>query len=251
MQVYDIQISGASDVERINAQGDYIYYSNGLAGGSSACVEVRGINTGFRVKLMPGQGMRLPLGRVERDWLIKPDTQISGSLIGAVVIGEGEIFDNRVTGSVEVISGELSRTDASVAFYGSTSTGATVGQYSVIQLINPTGGNKDLIVTSVSCVTSANQSVQVRAVDQLIGVVDSNFPNAISKGGVGVSVGQIRYGTVPSVVGVRLLHWYAEASKFNRLQFVEPIVLKPGKGVAIHSVIQNTDLLANFEFWQR
>lgn len=253
MQVYDIQISSANDVERINAQGDYIYYSYGAAGGSNPCVEVRGINTGFRVKLLPGQGMRLPMGKVERDWMIKPDASIAGSLIGAVVIGEGEIFDNRVTGSVEVIEGGRSRTISNTAFWGFGFKGPQVGNFCGIQLWNPVNSGRRAIVEQFCANSTTAQAGFFR-----IGFVNTSkdspdlFGVSSKKSGGSSSVMQMK---AYQSTSTNLNSWFFEiyAANWNDMKLIspkEPLVIEPGWGMVVENISPNTACNAQFEFYE-
>lgn len=250
MQVYDLQISSASDVERINAQGDYIYYSNGSAGGSNSAVEVRGINTGFRVNLLPGQGMRLPMGRVENDWLIKPYTAIAGSLIGSVVIGEGEIFDNRVTGSVEVINGEKNRTQAQIAFIGASDSGV-LANYAAVQLWNgSTNKNVYLEQMNFTCYST--------------GYVNFGYTQALAMQNATLPVSKKVDSTSPvNSVAVSRFENLASASLTKGaglmgcigntptpFKFSEPIMIQPGQGFTMVSGQTNSRILTLWEFFE-
>lgn len=244
MQTYDIQISSASDVERINAQGDYIYYLSGSAGGSSDCIEVRGINTGFRVHLKPGQGMRLPMGKVERDWLIKPSLSIAGSLYGAVVIGEGEIFDNRVTGSVEVIDGGKNRTNADISHMGYVSC-ANDGVIAHLQLWNPVNSGKNLIVEQLLNVAPAASIPQFGFNKAQIST--NSGAGKSKKDGGNTSVAQLRSQASATVLENGIICLMQPNSV---LRMTEPLIVSPGNGLIIRQNTSGYDLACSFEWYE-
>lgn len=244
MQVYDLQISGPTDVERINAQGDYIYYSSGSAGGSTPCVEVRGINTGFQVKLMPGQGMRLPMGKVERDWLIKPHASIAGSLIGSLVIGEGEIFDNRVTGSVEVIDGELSRSKSGQAFIVPFNQIGVAGQYSYIEIWNPPQNLKLGVISQFTVSSPQAAGYALQRTNNLITATNAPISKSSTNGTATLKTGM---GTSATVAGT-LLDVAAQAAGIPiTKQFKQPWILEPGSGLILYAGIPNAQFAGSVE----
>ena len=99
MQEYDLNISN-NTTRQLDARGNYFYYKIGSAGGSEAKISIKGIASGLRVTLLPGQAQRLEPGKEETSWLIENKAGVP--INGIVAIGNGEFTDNRITGDVSV-----------------------------------------------------------------------------------------------------------------------------------------------------
>lgn len=103
MQYYDINV-GVNKPQEVSAQGKFIYFLSGSAGGADSTIAVRMGNSGDVVLLKPGQSFRMPTGLSPIDrWTLSNFANIL-PIIGVVLIGEGEFEDNRISGSVEVLT---------------------------------------------------------------------------------------------------------------------------------------------------
>lgn len=149
MQILDFTLA-VNTSRPIEAPGTYFYYYSGSAGGADSTIILKEDSRGSTVILKPGQAFRLPAGSGQAVRWYVSNYANTATIVGSVVIGDGEITDNRVTGSVEVVNGEKARTLAGGMFAGSAFCAAVAATYSTIQLWNPPASGKRLIVTNVS-----------------------------------------------------------------------------------------------------
>lgn len=160
MQYYDINIAPGA-VRRINAPGGYIYFLSGSAGGADTTILVRNESGSEAIKLKPGQAFRLPVGGQYLNWIIS-NFSGAGTIIGELLIGEGDYFDNRISGTVD-ISGVVSVAGAVAVndVIGSgtrmdTFAGAlTVGANQVTTHITPAANVNGIICRAGSLITQA------------------------------------------------------------------------------------------------
>lgn len=148
MEIYDISIA-PGQIRDIFCNGSYVYFYAGSAGGADATITVNQDSRGQRVLLQPGQAYRMADGTTGTRWLIG-NLRGEGTIVGRLVIGSGKLTDNRVSGSVEVIDGEKSRTLAGGNYIGTPTLFGTATEYPITQLWNPAGSGVNLIVQRVA-----------------------------------------------------------------------------------------------------
>jgi hypothetical protein len=254
MQLYDITLT-TSQTRQLDAPGSYFYYYAGSAGGADATITLRGLSSGLRIILKPGQAFRLPNGTIENAWVM---TNYAGTstIIGTVIVGNGDITDNRVTGSVEVIDGGKNRTLANQAFIGYGYANAAAGNYSYTQLWNPSNSGKRIVIEQITSGVFVGTVPVVMNFAMTNAVFATSASNAQSKltGGVN-SVMEIRTDTNVNSGSTRFptRFWdqYVEAtSRMWDLQPKEPIVVTPGYGIVISCGNVNTAFTTNIEFYE-
>jgi len=163
-------------------------------------------------------------------------------------VGRGRVGKFRISGEVSVISGELTRTLGGVAFAFAAGTGPVAGQYSHVQLWNPVGSGKRIVVSSIVGHGNPANNMQVRthsvALATLVG-------NPISKlaGGAG-SVMEVRTENNAAALGGTLLGFFVNGSNSFQLPLVEPIVLPPGRGVIVAGTTVNALTHASMNYWE-
>jgi hypothetical protein len=238
---YDFNLAPGG-ARQIDAMGAYVYYYSGSAGGADSTITVRGQSTGFRMNLKPGQGVKLPGD--ETKWHV---ANAAGEAIiaGVLVIGAGEVTDNRLTGTVEVVDGEKARTLSGGMFLGTSAQGALASNYSFVQLWNPAGSGKNLILQAMQLSSSVANSASF-----FIGGAPYASLGSVrnKKASAGVGVGQTRYGAGPNV-GSFLRVSYMAATQPIEWRPTGNVVLEPGYGIAAQSAI-NSDITGNFEWFE-
>jgi len=250
MQIYDIAI--APGVPRqLDAVGDYFYFYSGNAGGADSSIKLQGRASGLQIMLMPGQSYKLPPGTSETTWIMTNRVG-GGTIIGSVIIGNGGIDDNRVTGSVEVIDGGLNRTLGNGAFASSKGlTPATSTNNVGIQIFN-NGSTKNVIVEQVQVMSNAASGVFILRVDN---VALGSPVAAVSKlaGGADSAIANLRSqeGTVWSGKTIAQIGWN---TAFQNVAFTpkEPIVLPPGYGLSVtDGIVVAHSSWVNFEHYEQ
>lgn len=236
----------ATGMQPVYQVGNYVYYTAGTAGGADPSIKVK-TDLGDEYILKPGQGFRL-------DSRTFGSLQISNAggaatIIGMVTIADGGFFDNRVTGSVEVIDGGKARTLGGGAFMASTQCVAGAGQNPYIELWNQVGSGKNVVLESVSYSSTVNGGIGFK----LHNVGISTFAaNGISKfAGAAVSLASLRtQASAAAIGGGNLIQTSINAGTFQTFAFKEPIVLPPGNGFLIVQSTQATDVSAAFEWYE-
>lgn len=244
LQYYDFTLAPGKTVE-IPAEGSYIRYYTGYALGLDESILVKGDTGAIQCPLKPGQAISLP-GNV-RSWFLSNKAG-AATITGIVVVGNGEISDSQVAGSVNVINGEIARVKAGLVYMGSTGIAGAAGAYSICQLWNPAGTNKNLVLNKCSVFSASPQQVSISVYNAAFGSVSGAV---LSKkiDAVGASVAQLRNGTSVSGIGSTMGQFGIEATYGSKdFQFSEPIVIPPGCGIIAHAQAFNITQWATFQW---
>jgi hypothetical protein len=247
MQLYDITLT-ASQTRQLDAPGNYFYYYAGSAGGADATITLRGLSSGLRIILKPGQAFRLPQGAKENAWVM---TNYAGTatIVGSVIVGDGDITDNRVTGSVEVIDGAKTRTlTGSAGIMSAASPVPGVGNYIQQGVWNPAGSGKRIIVNKLIFSSAQQQTIfmaRIAAAATLSGVATMLFDGLAFTGVAKVS---IYTGTTPT--GQVIAGFGVQAGQASTLDLNEPIIIKPGYGLTCQTGNANSDLVTTIPFFE-
>lgn len=246
MQLYDITIA-ANTTRQLDAPGSYFYYYSGSAGGADSTITLRGLSSGLRLILKPGQAFRLPQGQKETAWVMTNYANTS-TIIGSVLVGDGDVTDNRITGSVEVIDGGKNRTLANSAFMFPFARTSTVGNYPLLQLRNPVASGKNVFIKSMTVTLNAAGFVQMGFGGSDLGTangvaVSKNISSGASSAiaGYWLDSATINPGNFLGFLRV------AANTSFN-MKFDEPIAMTPNTKLTICGSATNTDMGGFFEY---
>jgi hypothetical protein len=241
MQLYDITIA-PNTTRQLDAPGSYFYYYAGSAGGADSTITMRGLSSGLRIVLKPGQAFRLPRGENETSWVLTNFSN-TATILGTVIVGDGDITDNRVTGSVEVIDGGKSRTLANTAFSSNVYLGVTATNAN-LQIWNPSNSGKNVILEKFELSSSVDVASQYGFTTTQLSTLLYKTPSKLSGGLPGVA--EARYGAT----GTQLMgatEWlgsnFMKANSVEVIEFREPIVIKPGYGFAAQAGMTGTLVL--------
>lgn len=247
MQLYDITIA-PNNTRQLDAPGSYFYYYNGSAGGADSTITMRGLSSGLRIVLKPGQAFRLPRGESETSWVLTNFSN-TATIVGTVIVGDGDITDNRVTGSVEVVDGGKNRSLSGNAFSAIVTQAAVAGQYQYVQLWNPSGSNKNLIVESVAVSTTiAGECGCFQYNTQLTASVATP---ACKRNAYASSVGQLKNGSFAAflISNGFFMDGYLQANLIYEKDFKEPIIIEPGKGLCL-ATPPSAAVIGSYEYFE-
>lgn len=237
---YDFTLQGGG-AQVIEARGSYFKYKGG-----TGPIRVTP-SSGGPVDLMPGQGM----SGLSFDRLTIKD--ISGSNnIGYLLAGDGAWSDDRITGSVEVIDGERTRTLAGLMFAGSPYGGGTASTYANLQLWNPVASGKNLIVGALDFGTTTTGALNVCASNIMLSTA-FGVPVANKRLGAAVGVGQLRTESRAAIETFPFGMLRNESTVANTPQkwsIRGAIVVPPGWGLNISCPNMNQVATANFEWFE-
>jgi hypothetical protein len=254
MQQFDITVPTVGSFT-VHAAGRYIKYVAGSNGGGDASLIVTpGAQGGNRITLKPGQAYRVADNKGTPDSWTLQNSAGSATILGTVVVGDGRIDDTTIAGTVNVVDAGLTRTQINAAFLCQGFRAADPSNRCHVQLWNPAGSGKLLVVESINAVSTSGQWLTN------VGFANSILPSptditAASNGSklAGGALGVAKTYNCMSVggqVGVALAALAGQAAIPSMQSFKEPIVVPPGWGLIQSCVQINTALQAGFEWFE-
>jgi hypothetical protein len=260
---YDFKV-GVSGVFEMNVQSDYVYYLDGAVGtvGADNGIVIQN-QSGSRIPLKPGQAAKLGRSsQYDTKWYVV-NRKKEGEITGTLLIGDSDDFtDNRISGAVEIIGtvgvvgtvdvvdGNRKRSKDGIAFMGYNAIGASAGNYGQVQLWNPPGSGKNLIVGAITPQAVANQTFIASTA-------------SIDIGGANVVPAPKMAGhATPSVAGIRAIataalparvvnsNMMVQAYNPQPYRFIEPIIVPPGRGLMLNTGSVNQECFCTFEWFE-
>lgn len=250
MEIYDISIA-PGQIRELNCVGSYAYFYSGSAGGADATLSIKQDAAGERILLQPGQAFRMGEGRQAARWLIGNHLG-QGTIVGRIVIGNGQLDDNRISGSVEVIDGEKARTMAGGSFIGSPTLFGTATEYPVTQLWNPSGSGRNLIVQRVAATSpvSGALTLYINQVEQATDLTASRAGNKRSGSALGVALVKAGRTTSASVPPAILTASNIAANALLEFGIKGAIVLTPGNALNVRTYVLNEPHTSIYEWFE-
>jgi hypothetical protein len=194
-----------------------------------------------------GQGKRGPFRR-----LVLTDASGAAANVGSVVVADTDFVDQTLSGNVSVVDGGKSRTLSNSAFMATVFQAAVAAQMAHAQLWNPAASGKNLIVEAVSVMTSgASGTFGVGAKNAALATAYNAPAPKLLGGAAPMSLSFTQTNAVSLITaGSQLLAINATTNQLVAYRFVEPVVVPPGFGLIAWNNILNTDISANFEFFE-
>lgn len=178
--------------------------------------------------------------------------QVSSALAQTVkiFIGSGDAGTRRTSGEVAVIDGSKARTIAGYAFIGAGASGPVAAQNAMVQLWNPAGSGKNLILENLKFSGGAAAPIDMGsyavALTNLGVVAKSKLINSPSS-----PVAQVRnQANAGSLITVNMTSSYMPTSQVQEYEFREPIVIPPGFGFVVCNTTVNMNVLVAFEWME-
>ena len=247
MQIYDFTVA-VNGQRQLDAPGNYFYYYSGSAAGADQTITLRGVSSGLRIVLKNGQSLRLPKGHPpETSWYIGNYAN-AATIVGTVIVGNGEIQDNRIQGDVSIIDSNKSKTIAGLAMGAFVYQGAVAAQYSRVQLLN-TSTTKRLVVEELTIISGA--AAIAGHIRQGIASLVTLGEQGSGKDGVSASIAQARSDTTAaaSVASAGVLLAVGLAASGTLLhQPKTPYVVPPLGSLTLYGTIANVDIGASFGY---
>jgi hypothetical protein len=247
MQVYDFTVTTTAP-QSIGAQGRYIKYLSGNAGGNDPTLYVQGGRNGEKAILKPGQALTFP-----KSWNDFTLSNYAGAatITGQVLIGDGRMDDSTLQGTVSTVDGGKARTLNGTAFAAYGNNGAVAGQDSRIQLWNPPGNPNRLIVEAFT-ILAATASITGGLVIQNAALATFQSYGASKKAGGANSVATLQTDSTAAAFPLQgtLLGLAAAVNTSPVFKFNEPVALLPGYGLTWWPSSPNTFAGAGFEWYE-
>lgn len=225
----------------IDVKGRFVKYRSG-----TGYIRVR-LSSGGYADLLPGQG----IFNMAFDSLTVSD-RTGLANIGTILAGDFDFRDDRITGTVDVVDGGKARTLAGLAYMASNALTSAAAQYPSIQLWNPPGSGRNLVVEKISAAHTSQGLIDMGRTSAPIGAA-FKAPTNKNLSIAGGSVAQCRYqssAALPMVAADVMFNSIVAGMALVLLPLNEPIVVGPGMGLCIMSEVQNVALNASFEYFE-
>jgi hypothetical protein len=168
-----------------------------------------------------------------------------------IFIGSGDAGTRRISSTVQVVDGERARTNAGVMFAASGVNTPVAAQYPRVQLWNPVGSGKRLVVGRVGMSSAA---VAQACVIFGSGVAEANdgtsgwVYNKLL--GQAVGVAQVRWGNNAAAPTSSMFGTRVQADQLIDWKPVGVLVINPGIGLIVGGLTVNTSVTGNFEWFE-
>ncbi|MES2688070.1 MAG: hypothetical protein V4706_14705 [Pseudomonadota bacterium] len=245
MQTLVFKLAAAGSVNIMDTIVGYVrYYERTAGGGIDPRIKISSLGGGASAELAPGEAYRLAVpvrGLVVTNMSGEP---IEGKL--SVAPDSSSIDVGRLQGVVEVVDGGKARSKANVAFMGVTSIGASPGLNGHLQLFNPLGSGKNLVVGRLSMSVGAG-GVSFGFSAAALATAQGSGQSKLSGGAVSVAT---MYREAVVAAGTALGGITPGAGEALVYTFMEPIVVEPGYGLVCWAGDPNVALSAMFEYFE-
>lgn len=252
IQAYDINLApagaqGSTQIIEATAQiCDFL-----SSGSAFDQIEVRPNFTQGSAVLKLGQGF--DFGKSVDRWLVvnKGTTAVAGQ----VMLSTAGFRNFRISGDVNVLDNGLSRTMQNAAFLCQGFRAADATNRCSVQLWNPVGSGKNLIVESINAVSTSGQwltnvGLSNATLATPTDITATSVGSKLAGGAIGVAKLYTNV-TAGGTVNVALAALAGQAAIPSMQPFKEPIVIAPGYGLIQSCVQVNTALQAGFEWFEQ
>lgn len=249
-QYIDIALDVLSVNQLYNISGDFLYVDASSTGSVTLELNNQYNDASAPFYASPGFGLNALFKQVKLSWVAQAGKKVR------IMYSTGDKVvptnSTTVNGYVNTVDGGLSRTLSGVSFLGVGGTGAVAAQYSHAQIWNPAGSGKTLFVESLSLSTSIAQAISLRRSTAALANASNLAMNKLVGSAIGVGVIRYENNTVPQFAGVSVGGSYTlAAGVVGAFPFREPVVIAPGAGIVLIAGSVNTDLTANFEWFEQ
>mgnify|MGYP000632636192 CR=1 FL=1 len=239
--------SGLTDV-MIESPGDFLYIDQASTGVVQIELNMRQGGSLAPITLAAGGSIECDFSSVK----ITADAQLNKSV--RIVIGNGARIKgganvNAASMSVSVVDGGPFRTKDNKAFLSFIEQTAVAGQYSHIQLYNPTGSGKNAYVKKMLISPASSSGFILRQYDTALANAYDYLHPASKSLGNSASVLEQRTETFVGVAGsTSYLAGTNVSSNHVLFDLTEPILVQPGKGLLVFGTAPNTRFSMTSEF---
>lgn len=246
MQDYQFTVAvGAS--QPMQVVGSYVRYQRCTAGSANPSIRINVPGYG-KTKLAPSEAARWP--KEFSSFYIENADGVA-TVSGEIVVSDGSFQSDRIGGEVSVIDGSKSRTLAGQAFIGQWGANAVAAQYAHMQLLNPSGSGKRVVITQYKGISNALCSFQLIRYDTALTTLNGNAPSKDIA--AAASTAQLRSATNAAQLGTGSVmdsSYFPAAGMAPSFVFREPIILRANQGIVLRSDTVNTLVSGVFEFYE-
>lgn len=234
------QALAAGESWRLNIAGDFFRLSEAAYPVSVSLLKGQRI-VGTMRNMLAGDYVR----DIAFDGVIIDNGALAQS-VSAQIAGGGAGSD-RVLGEVSVVSGERFRTMAGASFWQSKSLTAAAGNLPHIQLWNPAGSGKRVVIEDIGGSVSASL-MKIALGSVPLTTLVGNAQN--KRLGGGLSAAELRTQESVSSIGNDFASFAFEPNIFSVLKLTSPIILDEGVGLNVKCGATGSTLQANVQFYE-
>lgn len=242
-QIYDFVLTPGGSANLAVAGGYYRIMS------ATGPVRVRREGGSQLGPLYPGQGERQEFNRLTI-------TDLSGAAnTGYILVSDESFVDERITGEVSVINGERAKTDAGKAYLANIFCVASIGNYSHVQLFNPSASGRNVyveqaILNTYYLTSPTNFYFKFNTAALAIANAPPGPRNKNLNGG-NASASLLYFENNSAQLGTGFLELGAgNSSSFTFNPKGGPILLRPGVGLVVSPAIVNTAVLVQLDLYE-
>lgn len=217
--------------------GDYFKVKS-----STGSLTVIGDTFGNLSGLLAGQGLRDT--NFSRLTLVdETGAQNSGFLL----VSDGTFIDDRVTGEVSVIDGELAKTKSGNSYIAFASILAVAAQNSYLELFNPAGSNKRLIISDIVSSSSSVAAAAINKITATMGAAAVPYTKLFN-GSASTAISKTAGSTNTIIPGVTIENQFINAYTPYARQYKQPITIDPGFGIVVWNTQANSNFVSAIQF---
>lgn len=245
-QYIDIALDVLTVNKIFNISGDFLYLDASSTGVVTLELNNQYNDASAPFLASPGFGLNALFKQVKFSWVAQPGKKVR------VMYSTGDRVvptnSTTINGYVNTVDGGLSRTLANQAFLGYGYCGVVAAQSAQVQLWNPSGSGKNIILESVSFSSNNASAIYLGGFNAALPTSAGSIKNKNEGSAAGVALIKKTNDAVIQMSGGDLLY-LVSALAVTVVNFREPKILPPGYGFVVSSAA-GFDLTANFEFYE-
>lgn len=246
-QYVDIKLDVATVNQIVNISGDFLYVDASSTGSVTLELNNQYNDASAPFYASAGFGLNALFKQVKLSWVAQAGKKVR------IMYSTGDKVvptnSTTVNGYVNTVDGGLSRTIAGQAFLSGAGQVAVAGQYAHVQLWNAPATGKSLIIEAIAISSATAQVVYVSR--SAVALATAGNPAFNKNLGGANGLGLLRLATNPAQLYLETgLRYVIGANVVQIVNFREPIIVAPGNGLVVFSGVVNTDLTANFEWFE-
>lgn len=196
--------------------------------------------------ILAGQGLR---GQNSSNFMVNDESGADN--VVRILIADDGFIDDRISGEVSVIDGGKARTYSGQAFCSAQYCAAIAAQYSYVQLMNPAGSGKIVVLEGFSASSNALSGIAAGIYSTPLTTSTINAISKLAGGAAGVAQRRTQNNAVAWVVSAN----QSVAAQVNTgsvliINLREPVVLPPGNGFVVMNTTLGNDLTCTFEHFE-
>lgn len=169
-----------------------------------------------------------------------------GQNVSAQIAGGGAGSD-RVMGEVSVINGEVANVKAGRCFVKSSGVGAVAGQYPHVQIYNPAGSGKNVILSKVTVFSAASIRFSLMRYNTPLATLSG--AGYAKKASMPDAAAVVRMENNVARLGVPVANFAIGAPETAvEVPFAEPFIIEQGGGLVISDWAVNHEIYATFQW---